>query len=189
MQTMTLERFTEVVNAVEIHVRFDKIRWAELHNEKIDPVAEFINRYVYVQALKNLKVSIGELSNLLAMSENALRKKIKDLEYQGLLFLETDPKDKRRTLLYPTHAAKWVFEGDAVRRAKTFFDESSRIRKVFEDGAYELFKKHNMHKYPSYKPNNEILYFHQQTKYGYEDSELFAEWLAHNQIPANNYPK
>lgn len=186
---MSLERFAEVINAVEIYVRFDKIRWANLHNEKIDPVTEFINRYVYVQALKNLKVSMSELSNLLSMSENALRKKIKDLEYQGLLQLVTDPSDKRRTLLYPTQAAKWIFESDAVRRAKTFFDESERVRRVFEGGAYNLFKQHNMHEYPSYKPSNEALHFHEQTKYGYKDSDIFKEWLEHNKLPANNYPK
>ena len=186
---MSLERLAEVLNTVEIHIRFDKIRWANLHNEKIDPVAEFINRYVYIQSLKNLKVSMSELSNLLEMSENSLRKKIKDLEYQGLIQMATDPKDKRRTLLYPTQAAKWIFEGDTVRRVKTFFDESLRIRQVFEDAAMELFKQHNMEDYPSYRPSNDALRFHEQTKYGYEDSDIFKEWLDHNKLPANNYPK
>ena len=46
---MSLQRLADLINTVEVHIRLDKIRWANAHGEKIDPVAEFINRYVYVQ--------------------------------------------------------------------------------------------------------------------------------------------
>jgi len=189
MEFISLKRLADIINSVEIHIRFDKIKWANTHNEKVDPVAEFINRYVYVQSTKNLKVGMSDLSNLLDMSENSLRKKIKDLEYQGLIHTKTDPSDKRRTLLYPTQAAIWVFEGDAVRRLKTFFDESVRMRLLFEKEALKMFKGRNMQDYPSYKPSIETAKFHQQSPYGYKDSKIFADWLKFNNIPANNYPK
>lgn len=189
MEFMSLERLSEIFNAVEIHIRFDKIKWANTHKEKIDPVAEFINRYVYVQYSKNLKVATSDLSNLLEMSENGLRKKIKGLEYQGLIYFKKDLKDKRRTLLYPTQAAIWVFEGDAARRLKTYFDESVRFRVLFEKEAYKIFKERNMEDYPSYKPSMETAKFHQQSAYGYKDSKIFSDWLEFNNIPAKNYPK
>jgi DNA-binding MarR family transcriptional regulator len=189
MEIMSLQRLSDLINTVEVHIRLDKIRWANAHGEKIDPVADFINRYVYVQHCKELKVTISELSSLLEMSENSLRRKIKDLEYQGLLDLKTDPIDRRRTLLYPTAAAVWIFEGDAVRRAKTFFDESVRIRLMFEKRAVEIFKSRNMDKYPSYKPTKHTTAFHKETKYGYKDSKVFTSWKKHNKIPSNNYPK
>ena len=189
MEFITLKRLADLINSVEIHIRFDKIKWANTHNEKIDPVAEFINRYVYVQYTKNLKVGTSDLSNLLEMSENSLRKKIKDLEYQGLIHTKTDLTDKRRTLLYPTQAAIWVFEGDTVRRLKTFFDESVRLRMMFEKEAHKIFALRNMEDYPSYKPSLATSEFHRQTAYGYKKSDIFDEWRESNNICAENYPK
>ena len=189
MEFMSLERLSDLVNTVEVYIRLDKIKWANTHGEKIDPVAEFINRYIYVQNCKQLKVTVSELSSLIEMSENSLRKKIKSLEYQGLIELRNDPVDKRRTLLYPTAAAIWVFEGDAVRRAKTFFDESVRIRLYFEKEALKAFKGRDMDQYPSYKPHKQSNAFHKETKYGYKESKAFSSWLKHNKIPSNNYPK
>ena len=189
MEFISLKRLADLINSVEIHIRFDKIKWANTHNEKIDPVAEFINRYVYVQSTKDLKVGMSDLSNLLDMSENSLRKKIKDLEYQGLIYTETDPNDKRRTLLYPTQAAVWVFEGDAVRRLKTFFDESVRFRLLFEEPATTMFEERHMQHYPSYKPSAATTKFHQETVYGYKNSAYFKDWLKDNKMPSKNYPK